>query len=159
MNYAKEYLKFEKRMKKQAEEYRNLGMTEEQIEEMARFDRQAFLSDLRFYKHNISLEEGESLGEDMNCLMKKYPDSFVSQTQSHTEYGRFGWINDIDDPGLYAKLISLPKKDLEIITMYAFENCSQEEIAEKLGVSQQTISNRIKGYRNLLSSDEKGNAA
>ena len=159
MNYGKEYSKFEKRMKKQAEEYRALGMTEEQIEEMARFDREVFLSDLRFYKHNISLEEGENLGEDMNCLMKKYPDSFVSQAQNLDITDRFYWLNDIEDPVLYSKLTGLPGKDLEIITMYAFENCSQEEIAGKLGVSQQTISNRIKAYRDLLSSDEKGNAA
>ncbi len=50
-NNAYEKRKFEEKQKKQAEKYRALGMTEEQIKEMYEFDYAQFKSERRFHMH------------------------------------------------------------------------------------------------------------
>ena len=54
-NDAYERRKFKENQKKQAAEYRALGMTEEQIQAMYEFDLEQFRSDRRFYSHTQSL--------------------------------------------------------------------------------------------------------
>ena len=53
-NDGYERRKFEARQKKQAEEYRALGMTEEQIKAMYEFDLEQYKSDRRYYSHTQS---------------------------------------------------------------------------------------------------------
>lgn len=55
-NNGYERSKFEARQKKQAEEYRALGMTEEQIKTMYEFDLEQFNSDRRYLIHTQSLQ-------------------------------------------------------------------------------------------------------
>lgn len=154
MNYGKEYIKFEKRMKNQAQEYLKAGMNSEQIEAIYQFDKEQFLSDLRYYRHNISLESCETISEDMNSLMKKYPEAFASKKESDLDNDRYAWINEIEDPTLYAMIKSLSAKDIELLTLYAFEGYTQKQTADILGISQQTVSNRIKSIAQGLLMDK-----
>lgn len=50
-NNAYERKKFEAKQKKQAEEYRALGMSEEQIQIMYEFDLEQFNSNRSYYSH------------------------------------------------------------------------------------------------------------
>lgn len=62
---------------------------------------------------------------------------------------RHGWVEEIDDPKLAKKLKKLSHDDLELLTLFAFDGYSQNEIAAFCSVSQQAISkkiNRIKKY-------------
>ena len=54
-NNGYETKKFEARQKKQAEEYRALGMTEEQIQAMYEFDLEQFKSERRHTQYASSL--------------------------------------------------------------------------------------------------------
>ena len=56
-NNAYERKKFEARQKKQAEEYRALGMTEEQIKAIKEFDDKAEKSDKEYYAHTVPISE------------------------------------------------------------------------------------------------------
>ena len=50
-NYAVERAKFERQQRQQAEQYRKLGMDEDQIQTMYEFDLATFRSDWRYEKH------------------------------------------------------------------------------------------------------------
>ena len=50
-NDGYERRKFESRQKKQAEQYRKLGMTEEQITALYEFDMAQYRSDRRYHEH------------------------------------------------------------------------------------------------------------
>ena len=58
-NNAYETKKFEAKQKKQAEEYRALGMTEEQIKEMYEFDLEQLKSERRYRMHTQPLQVEE----------------------------------------------------------------------------------------------------
>jgi len=74
-NNGYERKKFMARMKKQAEEYRAAGMTEEQVQKMFEYDLEAFRSDRNYVSHTQQYDDSsfdENDEESDNALMKQY---------------------------------------------------------------------------------------
>ena len=86
-NNAYERKKFEAKQKKQAEEYRALGMTEEQIQIMYEFDLEQFNSNRSYYSHTQSFipddfDESEDDDEKLSIFEKRF--SSISLQFLHT---------------------------------------------------------------------------
>ena len=63
--------------------------------------------------------------------------------------GRCGWIEELSDPRLYAKLRKLPEADLELLTLLCVDGCSQAQTAHVLGFTQQAVSKRLRKSKNI----------
>lgn len=154
-NNGYERKKFEIAQRKQATKYRKLGMTEEQISEMRKFDLEQFKSDRRFYSHTVSLEPNEfdptEDAEDKSPLLNLFSDVLTTSIDGSEAHSRFWWIEELNDPELSARVKLLPQSELEVLTMYVFEDFNQAELAEVFQISQQNISKRIKRIKNFLS--------
>ena len=136
-NHGLEERIFEKQWKKIAEEYRKSGMTEEQIAAIYEFDRQVFNSDRRYRERTIDLYANPSVKK-----MKVYDD--------YLENNRYRWIDNIDDPEKYKKIMSLPKIWRDAFTMYLYDGYTQKEISSKLLRPQQSISRWIVKIADIL---------
>ncbi len=139
---GKEIRKLTAQEMRMAEEYRAAGMTEEQIAEMAAFDREVLRSDRRFYSHTQSLHPG--LGSPESAPEPCFDGSDIPLG------GRMDWLQEIEDPALLEALRELKPDMLEILTLYVFEGCSQKEIAAILGCTHQNISCRLLRLRRFL---------
>ena len=121
-NYAKEKKKFDLEWEILQKEYADAGMDPSAIEAMHSYDWGMFLSRRTYENH----------------------------TQDEKDFqGRYAWIDTIEDAGLLKKLSRLSKQDLELLTLYAIEGCTQTEIALLLHLNQSVISrkiNRIKKF-------------
>lgn len=149
--------KFETRMKKQAEEYRAAGMTEEQIQAMYEFDLAQYKSDRRFYSHTQSLEvhefEDDDEGDESdNSLLKKFPEALTATDEDkYFSSTRFGWIESVKNEKLYDYLHDLDDLDLEILTMTVHEGYQLFELSEVLKVPYRTVKFRFaKIKKNIL---------
>lgn len=75
-NYAIERAKFERQQRQQAEQYRKLGMDEEQIQTMYEFDLATFRSDWRYEKHTQGFAAGSfgdgTQDESKSALFEKF---------------------------------------------------------------------------------------
>ena len=95
-NDGYERRKFEARQKKQAEEYRALGMTEEQIKEMYEFDLEQYKSDRRYHMHtqpftSSDFDDGED-DDSESTLLNKFFDELTLTIDSRSEQSRYWWI-------------------------------------------------------------------
>ena len=145
---------FEEKQKKQAEEYRALGMTEEQIQAMYEFDLEQFRSDRRFYSHTQSFlpdtfDENEDNDEKLS-IFELFEDVFTTTIEEAECKSRYWWIEEIDDPELAKQIKALDKEDIELITLHVFENFTQEEIGKEFGISQRAAGKRIEKLRNIF---------
>lgn len=143
-NDGYERKKFMARMKKQAEEYRAAGMTEEQIQAMYEFDLGVYKSDRNFYSHTQSFDTHESNDEG-----DEVEDSFVRQffddftTSDEDDYlvssSRYGWIETIENPKLAEELRNIGWIDKEIITRTVFEGYKLIELETVLDIPYRTL--------------------
>lgn len=136
-NHALEEKIFEKQWKKTAEEYRKSGMTEEQIAAIYEFDRQVFNSDRRYRERTTELYNNP-------CIKK------IKIYDDYLENNRYRWIDNIDDPEKYKKIMSLPKIWRDAFTMYLYDGYTQKEISSKLMRPQQSISRWIVKIAEIL---------
>jgi DNA-directed RNA polymerase specialized sigma subunit len=125
-----------------AEEYRAAGMTEEQIAEIAAFDREVLRSDRRFYRHMQACSP-------VSGSLEQVPEPAYDGSDIPLS-GRMDWLQEIEDPALLQALRELKPDMLEILTLYVFDGLSQPEIARKLGCTRQNISGRIVRLRRFL---------
>ncbi len=141
-NYAIERAKFERQQRQQAEQYRKLGMDEEQIQTMYEFDLATFRSDWRYEKHTQGFAAssfGDNTQDDSkSALFEK----FLVQLSVKPDDGhsREWWVEEIENPQLALALKGLSKSDLEFITRIVIEKATQMELSEELGISQQAVS-------------------
>lgn len=126
-NHSLEEKRFEEEWLKNAESFRKAGMTEAQISEMYKFDREVFNSDRRYRERTVSFYDNPDVKK-----LKVYDD--------YSRDGRYGWIEKITDAEKYEKVMSLPKIWREAFTMYISDGYTQIEISSKLMKPQQTIS-------------------
>ena len=142
-NHAKEKNIFEKRWVNLRKFYADNGMSDEDIEQIYRHDLLEFNSTRRFMEHNCYLDE---MTEDDYEKLNSQDERLIFEKNA----SRYWWINEIEDETISSVLKELSDIDIEIITMYAYEKFTQEEIAKMLGVSQQAVSKRIVFFRKLM---------
>lgn len=153
-NDGYERRKFEARQKKQAEEYRALGMTEEQIKAMYEFDLEQYKSGRRYYSHTQSFvpddfDEDEDDDEKLS-IFDKFKDVLTTSIEESGNKSRYWWFEEIDNPDLVRNIKSLSTEQLELLTLVVIDGYGQAEIAELMKVSQSAISQRIATIRKLL---------
>ena len=134
-NYAKEKRKFDAEWKRKASWYRKEGMSEDDIEEMRRFDLEQFNRDRAYESRRRPLET--ACGSCYTLMPER-------------NSGRGGWIEELSDPRLSAKLRELPEADLELLTLLCVDGCSQTQAARVLGCTQQAVSKRLRKIKKYL---------
>lgn len=153
-NNGYETKKFEARQKKQAEEYRALGMTEEQIQAMYEFDLEQFKSERRHRMHTQPLQveefEENDADESDNTLLNEFFDELTCTIETSGDKSRYWWIEEIDNPVLVRNIKNLSIEQLELLTLVVIDNYGQAEIAELMKVSQSAISQRLATIKKIL---------
>ena len=132
-NYAKEKRKFDAEWKRKASWYRKEGMSEDDIEEMRRFDLEQFNRDRAYESRRRPLETACG-----SC--------YVQQTSE-----RYGWLDEVSDQQLAERLHALPEADLELLTLIAIDGKTYRDVAEVFSCSHQNISRHIARIRKNLS--------
>lgn len=150
-NYAKERRKFEAEWRQLRKEYKDAGMDEHAIEQLYLFDLKAFCSGRVYANHTQQMPDmyiTENLA-DHSSLLKKFKNLSVTFDEA-TFYGRYTWIETVEDSRLAALLRKLPQKDLELLTLLVIEEHTQEEVARRWGCKQSSISERYKKNKKFL---------
>ena len=145
---------FAKRQKKQSEEYRALGMTEEQIQAMYEFDLEQFKSERRHRMHTQPLQveefEENDADESDNTLLNEFFDELTCTIETSGDKSRYWWVEEIDDSETVKKIKSLSERDLEILTLMVIDELTHEEIAKIMGVCVRTIERVNARFKNLF---------
>ena len=99
-NNAYETKKFEAKQKKQVEEYRALGMTEEQIQAMYEFDLEQFNSERRYREHTQAFipddfDENEDDDEKLS-IFEKFKDVLTVSIEDSECKSRYWWVEEIE---------------------------------------------------------------
>jgi DNA-directed RNA polymerase specialized sigma subunit len=153
-NNAYEKRKFEEKQKKQAEKYRALGMTEEQIKEMYEFDYAQFKSERRFHMHTQSFEPDKfDADEDDNeklSIVEKFQDVLATTQDDSTDKSRYWWIEEIDNPVFTKALKKLSQEQIELLSLIVADGYGQAEMAGILNVSQSAISQRLATIKKIF---------
>ena len=153
-NNRYERKKFEAKQKKQAEEYRKLGMTEEQIKEMYEFDLAQFNSNRRYHMHTqpIQVEEFDknACEESDNSLIKYFSEELTSTIDDLSEHSRYWWIEEIEDSIMAQRLKLLSDEDIELLTKRVMDGFSQAELAKVYGISQKNICKKLNRIKKFL---------
>ncbi|NCC68319.1 sigma-70 family RNA polymerase sigma factor [Oscillospiraceae bacterium CM] len=150
-NNAAERKKFEQRWAILRKKYRKAGMSKENIDTLYEFDSAAFLSERRYRERTQPLPT-ESISEDedeMSGLFKKFDLLKVSFSESDFS-GRHSWIETVYDCELFSKLSALSSEDVELLTLYVFDEYTQSEIATRIGISQRGVGKRIERIKRFL---------
>ena len=134
-NKTKKKRKFDAEWKRKASWYRKEGMSEDDIEEMRRFDLEQFNRDRAYESRRRPLET--ACGSCYTLMPER-------------NSGRGGWIEELSDPRLSAKLRELPEADLELLTLLCVDGCSQTQAAHVLGFTQQAVSKRLRKIKKHL---------
>ena len=75
----------------------------------------------------------------------------ISITEHYRETkSRFTWIGEIEDERLLSALENLSDADLELITLYAYEEYDTVEISKVFGTTKQNISKKIRRITNFI---------
>ena len=137
--------RFEREQTELRKQYLAAGMTEEQIQALYAFDREWYKSRRREAVHtqrlDIQTSEDEDINKD-NPLYKKFFEKLAVE-DNHADYSRCGWIDELENEELARAVNSLSDSDKELLTML-INGFTQSEIGAEMGVSQQSVSKRIK---------------
>mgnify|MGYP000732200087 FL=1 len=151
-NKGYELKKFEAHWEKLRIEYAAAGMTEDAIQKMYDYDRQQFNSERTFIERTqeFTAPAYESSEEEASPLMLRYQEAITTTDTYHETKSKFAWIGEIENERLLSALENLSEDDLKLLTFYAYEGYTVTEISKVLGVSQPTISIKIKRITNFL---------
>ena len=151
-NKGYELKKFEAHWEKLYIEYATAGMTEDAIQKMYDYDRQQFNSERTFIERTqeFTAPAYESSEEEASPLMLRYQEAITTTDTYHETKSKFAWIGEIENERLLSALENLSEDDLKLLTLYAYEGYTVTEISKVLGVSQPTISIKIKRITNFL---------
>lgn len=146
--------KFEAKMKKQAEEYRAVGMTEEQIQQIQEFDLAQFNSDRRYYEHtqefpDSSFDDGDG-DEGQSPLYERFRELLTVSIEVYDDGSRYGWVETIENPKLYRCVKQLSQEQLELITLQVFDGLKRSEIAKSMGISASAVTQRFQTIEKIF---------
>lgn len=137
--------KFKKRIEEQEILYRKVGMDEQLIQEIYKYDLKTYCEERTYRRHTqpiIVPEEETDKGDDFNPLIKYYPDEMTFHEDFYSG-DRFGWIENIKDETLYEAINSLSEDEKELLTLIYVEKNTLTEIAKDVyGISVKGVSKR-----------------
>ena len=151
-NYGLEKKNFDRQWAIMRKQYEDAGMSIEVIQAMYEYDWSVFNAARSYQNHTQeiaapSFEQGE---EAYSPLMNKYKEA-ISITEHYRETkSRFTWIGKIEDERLLSALENLSDADLELITLYAYEEYDTVEISKVFGTTKQNISKKIRRITNFI---------
>ena len=151
-NYGLEKKNFDRQWAIMRKQYEDAGMSIEVIQAMYEYDWSVFNAARSYQNHTQeiaapSFEQGE---EAYSPLMNKYKEA-ISITEHYRETkSRFTWIGEIEDERLLSALENLSDADLELITLYAYEEYDTVEISKAFGTTKQNISKKIHRITNFI---------
>lgn len=152
-NYI-ERKKLNRRIAKQEREYRQLGMPEKAIKEILELDRKQHRKNRIYRMHTQPLEEpsfsDDSCDESDNALLLRYAEQFSASQDILADHSRYWWIEEIENPVLCEKLKRLSKADIELLTLYVYDQKTMEEIASILHCTKVNIFKKIERIRKSL---------
>ncbi|CAK7087458.1 MAG: hypothetical protein ENTB_04226 [Enterocloster aldenensis] len=155
-NNGRERRKFETEWKKLRVEYAAAGMDEAAIEEMYQFDLGTFNSERRYAEHTQAMpsqqfeDDGDTASEENSALLVKFLSSFAVMPKDTDSERRDSWMDEIGSEDLSAALRRLSEEDIELLTLYVFEERSVTEIAELKGIAHQNVSKKIRRIKKFL---------
>ena len=137
--------RFEREQTELRKQYLATGMTEEQKQGRDAYDREWYKSRRReavqTQRLDIQTSEDEDINKD-NPLYKKFFEKLAVE-DNHADYSRYGWIDELENEKLAKAVNVLSDADKELLTML-INGFTQSEIGTEMGVSQQSVSKRIK---------------
>lgn len=149
-NYENEKKKFENKWKKLAREYKEAGMSEENIQKMFDFDWKEFRRQrIETIHTQMQYSDIDELYSDI-YLYEKFSDELSTTIEDLSTVSRYWWIESINDHRLAKALKALSDEDKEILTLYIIDGFTQTEIAEKKGIQQKRVSRRLVGVMKKL---------
>ena len=151
-NKGYELKKFEAHWEKLRIEYAAAGMAEDAIQKMYDYDRQQFNSERTRIERTqeFTAPAYESTEEEASPLMLRYQEAITTTDTYHETKRSFAWIGEIEDENLLAALEQLSDSDLELITLYAYEEYDTVEISKAFGTTKQNISKKIQRITNFI---------
>lgn len=155
-NYGLEKKNFDRQWAMLRKQYESAGMSSEAIQAMYDYDWSVFNAARSYQNHTQeiaapSFAQGE---ESHSPLMEKYQEA-ISVTEHYRETkSRFTWIGEIEDERLLSALENLKDEDLELLTLYAYEDYDTVEISKAFGTSKQNISKKIHRITNFIKNFE-----
>ena len=151
-NYGLEKKNFGRQWAIMRKQYEDAGMSIEAIQAMYEYDWSVFNAARSYQNHTQEIAAPSfAQGEDAySPLMNKYQEA-ISITEHYRETKScFTWIGEIEDERLLAALENLSDADLELITLYAYEEYDTVEISKVFGTTKQNISKKIRRITNFI---------
>ena len=151
-NYGLEKKNFDSQWAVTRKQYEDAGMSSEAIQAMYDYDWSVFNANRSYQNHTqeMAAPSFEQSEESYSPLMNKYQEAVSVTDTYHETKSRFAWIGEIENERLLSALENLSEDDLKLLTFYAYEGYTVTEISKVLGVSQPTISIKIKRITNFL---------
>lgn len=154
-NYGYHRKKMEEEFEKIAAVCRAEGIAEDTIGTIHRILLDELNSNRKFYTHTQSYDglqfpDGEKADEGQSPLLKNYLDKFSVTQGEISEWGRYGWIEDIELPELAIWVRSLDEGDILLLTLMVVNQMKQTEIARLLGKHDSAISRKMRKFRESL---------
>ena len=151
-NYGLEKKNFDSQQAMTRKQYEDAGMSSEAIQAMYDYDWSVFNANRSYQNHTqeMAAPSFEQSEESYSPLMNKYQEAVSVTDTYHETKSRFAWIGEIENERLLSALENLSEDDLKLLTFYAYEGYTVTEISKVLGVSQPTISIKIKRITNFL---------
>ena len=151
-NNGSERVRLEKRWKKLRIQYREAGMSEDAIQAMYQFDLDVLNSERAYVDNTQPIFVTED--DEDSVDFKRYEKAITVTDVYHETKNRFAWVGEIKNEHLLAALEKLNAKDLELLTLFAYEGYTVTEISKVLHCSQPTISIKIKRITKFLKNFE-----
>ena len=134
--------------RRREKQYRESGMTEEQIAEMNAFDREQFNSNRRFFEHEESVDmyyddSDETMNDDESAEHFAVYDEHYDNTISW-------WIGEMENPQIILALKKLTSNELYTVFLYGFYRYNLSEIAIITGVNASTVMRRINKFKRMI---------
>lgn len=130
------------------EEYRAAGMEEDAIQKLYEYDLAVFNNDRAHHRYDVEIPTADD-SENQSDYVEYERATTVTDTYHETKT-RFAWVGEIKNERLQAGLEKLSDEELQLITLYFYEEYSTVELSKVYGIIHQNISKRIIKITNFL---------
>ena len=132
-------------------QYREAGMSEDAIQAMYEFDLGVLNSERAYITNTMTVSgAADDCAAKETSDFKQYEKAITVTDTYHETKSLFTWIGEIEDERLLSALENLSDADLELITLYAYEEYDTVEISKVFGTTKQNISKKIRRITNFI---------